>query len=331
MSTVLQENTAINSKSQLVEDGLTIRFSKEFNDAKYQLFEVPDKELLDQILSQKEKPIIKSYENTSSTDTSQKSTVALNSSSQTFKIKKAENTNQLYILDVDAKEDKGAEILHQTTQHIELSQTNTKTWQVIDCLQRSEKLSREQIQKICQISEQELSKILDKKNYQDLLRILEVEENQYTIQNQSEFFDVLDDLLVLLNSQSFQEYFEKFGPNLSVAQIQSFNDGVIKSEYNERHIEFALKHLCQGNDAPFGNKETVYTLKREQVQKMLQVKLLLAKSDGYRVKEFVKVLKELYQFCIPQILGDESNDADFDPKKNIYENFTELDLQQLGG
>ena len=62
--------------------------------------------------------------------------VALNSSSQTFKIKKAENTNQFYILDVNAKEDKGAEIVYQTTLHIELSQSNTKTWQVIDTLKR---------------------------------------------------------------------------------------------------------------------------------------------------------------------------------------------------
>jgi hypothetical protein len=61
MTTVLQENTAINSKSTAAEDGLVIRFSKEFNDSEYQLFEVPDKELLEQILSQKEKPVIKSY------------------------------------------------------------------------------------------------------------------------------------------------------------------------------------------------------------------------------------------------------------------------------
>ena len=58
---------------------------------------------------------------------------------------------------------------------------------------------------------------------------------------------------------------------------------------------------------------------------MLQVKLLSAKSDGYRVKEYVKVLKELYELSIPQILNDETKE-EFDPKKNIYENFSEMDL-----
>lgn len=63
---------------------------------------------------------------------------------------------------------------------------------------------------------------------------------------------------------------------------------------------------------------------------MLQVKLLNAKSDGYRVKEYVKVLKELYELSIPQILNDEAQE-EFDPKKNIYENFSEMDLHQLRG
>jgi hypothetical protein len=55
---------------------------------------------------------------------------ALSTSKETFKIKKAESTNKMFILEVKENA-KGAEIYTQTSMQIELFKANTKTYQVI--------------------------------------------------------------------------------------------------------------------------------------------------------------------------------------------------------
>ena len=91
---MLSENAATQSS-----DGLTIRFHEGYSSTKYQLFEIPSPELLEKILNGEETPCIKNY----------KGTAALCTSSETFKIKKAENTNKMFILSAE-KDNKGGEI-----------------------------------------------------------------------------------------------------------------------------------------------------------------------------------------------------------------------------
>ena len=102
MAKNLTENPAIAADNQ---EGLPIRFNVDFSSKKYQLFEIPDPALLESIMNGSETPVIKNF-------TIGKSMAALCTSTQTFKIKKAENTNSFFIMNV---QDKGAEILTQTS------------------------------------------------------------------------------------------------------------------------------------------------------------------------------------------------------------------------
>jgi hypothetical protein len=102
MAQNLTENPAIAPTN---EQGLPIRFNIDFKTKKYQLFEIPDAALLESIMNGSETPLIKNF-------TIGKSMAALCTSTETFKIKKAENTNSFFIMNV---QDKGAEILTQTS------------------------------------------------------------------------------------------------------------------------------------------------------------------------------------------------------------------------
>ena len=107
MAQNLIENPAIAPENP---QGLPIRFNIDFSSKKYHLFEIPDPKLLESILNGSETPKIKNF-------TSGKSMAALCTSSETFKIKKAENTNKFFIMNV---QENGAEILTQTSLQIEL-------------------------------------------------------------------------------------------------------------------------------------------------------------------------------------------------------------------
>ena len=58
------------------------------------------------------------------------------------------------------------------------------------------------------------------------------------IMDEETLFDLLDDLLVLINANLSSEKI------LSFDQIQKANDGIIKPCYGEKEILFALKHLA---------------------------------------------------------------------------------------
>ena len=76
---------------------------------------------------------------------------------------------------------------------------------------------------------------------------------------------------------------------LSVDMIIKANDGIIKSKYDKADIEFALKHLVDNEGI----------LSKEKIKKVVAVKLLNEKPDGFRLGEFVIALKQAYELAIP--------------------------------
>ena len=63
---------------------------------------------------------------------------AMCTSSDTYKIKKAESTNKMFILDLPSRDHKGIELKTQTSLQIEFSVTKPKTFQILTYLQNHE-------------------------------------------------------------------------------------------------------------------------------------------------------------------------------------------------
>ena len=74
------------------------------------MFEVPDEQMLESILSGNESIEIKNYVPANPSEGRKPTMAALCSQAETFKIKKAQNTNKWYVLDIQSKESLGAEI-----------------------------------------------------------------------------------------------------------------------------------------------------------------------------------------------------------------------------
>ena len=114
MSENFLNNTAIAVDNK--EAGLNIRFAPDFTTGEYQLFEIEDNDLLEKILSNKEVPHIKNFKPDDEVDIQNyKPYAALCTSNETFKIKKAENTNKMYVLDLPSAEHKGSELKTETS------------------------------------------------------------------------------------------------------------------------------------------------------------------------------------------------------------------------
>ena len=77
---------------------MALKFAETYNSKEYQLFEVPE-ELLAEILAGRQKAVIKPHY----IDESAKA--ALSTNDQTFKIKKAENTNKLFVVESAGKDE----------------------------------------------------------------------------------------------------------------------------------------------------------------------------------------------------------------------------------
>ena len=107
MTLNLVNNPAVKVQS---ESGLSIRFHEGYSTTKYQLFEVPDEKMLESILSGKEQMKIKNYVPLNPQEGRKPTMAALSTQSETFKIKKAQNTNKWYVLDVQTPESLGAEL-----------------------------------------------------------------------------------------------------------------------------------------------------------------------------------------------------------------------------
>jgi hypothetical protein len=74
--------------------GLALRFSQNFSSQKYQLFEVPSETQLQAILSGDQALVIKGNPSLSTA-----ASAVLCCESRSFKLKKVENTNKVYIVD----------------------------------------------------------------------------------------------------------------------------------------------------------------------------------------------------------------------------------------
>ena len=105
-----------------------MRFGPGYTNAEYQLFEVPDENLLNKILSQKDTARIKSFKPPDDTTlpATFKPMATLCTDGETYKIKKAESTNNMFVLSVPSDKSNGAEILTKTSLHIELNPTKPK-------------------------------------------------------------------------------------------------------------------------------------------------------------------------------------------------------------
>mmetsp|Transcript_35715 Transcript_35715/g.54656 ORF Transcript_35715/g.54656 Transcript_35715/m.54656 type:complete len:222 (-) Transcript_35715:226-891(-) len=217
---------------------------------------------------------------------------------ETFKVKKSENSNFLYVLDVDSKEDKGAEILTQTTQVIELQKSKPKIYQVLTLLRLNTNLKRADLLNQTQISPGELQTILSTLNYKHLLRIFEASDGCLSLMSQEQLFDIMGDLLVFLNSYLTDQ------SRISVQEVLDKNGGCIRTQFGEAEVRFGLAHL--------GVEENpgVFQLKLAMVKRILAYQALSEKSDGFILHEFVTALRTVFDLGIPAPLESQAQETD---------------------
>lgn len=95
----------------------------------------------------------------------------------------------------------------------------------------------------------------------------------------------MDDLIVLINAKINND------DMVTIDSIMEVNDGIIKTKFTQNDTLFALRHLAEG--------ESELKLSYQLMQKAIALKVLDFKHDGYRLKEFVSVLKQAYVLGIP--------------------------------
>ena len=136
-------------------------------------------------------------------------------------------------------------------------------------------------------------------------------------------YDLLAEVILLINDTTKNLDFQ----SLTIESVQAANDGVIKACYTNSDIVFALKHICDDENG-------TYLLNRTKLEKALILSALNKKSDGYRLSEFVSVVKQAYDIGIPQNLNTSLMDLHenaFDPKLNLFEHYKDLDLSSVAG
>lgn len=138
--------------------------------------------------------------------------------------------------------------------------------------------------------------------------------------SQPTLFDLLDELIILINGKNLDS-------EVTVKMIAEANDGIIKSKYTETDILYALKHISDEWDG-------AYRLNRAKIEKAIALRVLSFKPDGYRLSEFVSVLKSAFELGIPSNLTSslvETHESAFDPKQNLFEHYKHMDLSCLVG
>ena len=103
-------------------------------------------------------------------------------------------------------------------------------------------ISRQNLIAMCQISEGEFTRLLEEENITKGLRIYEIQNGQFCLMGQAALYDLLDDLLVLLNAMPG---IDPTRPTVTLSQIESANNGIVKSKYTQRDIDFAMRHLSE--------------------------------------------------------------------------------------
>ena len=104
--------------------------------------------------------------------------------------------------------------------------------------------------------------------------------------SQTSLYELIDDLLVLINGK-----LDLKSLKVSIKDIMQANDGIIRSYFSQRDIEFALEHLCEEE-----------SLSKTKIMKSIALKMLHEKTDGFRLKEYVCALKAAYELAIPSIV-----------------------------
>ena len=109
--------------------GVEMKYSSDFSSRKFQLFECSPA-LTDKILKDNEKLVIKNFE-----CGDLKQMAAVSTSNETFKIKKCENTSQMFVVGQDDVSSTQVQIENMTQIHIELSPSKTKIYQILAVLE----------------------------------------------------------------------------------------------------------------------------------------------------------------------------------------------------
>ena len=95
--------------------------------------------------------------------------------------------------------------------------------------------------------------------------------------------DLITEVLLLINSPAFQEKVS-LKDGISVEDVVANNDGTIGSKYSVRHVRFAMEH--------FGLfKNNLFSLSVPRVRLCIALQVLHAKPDGYKLGEYVELLK----------------------------------------
>ena len=133
MSKELLSNPALKVSGKEQAGGLEVQFSGDYTSKEYQLFEVPDgcEELLEKIMAGVEQPKIQGFVSRTGKHVAP---AAIITSSETFKVKKAESTNNMYILSVPSAEATAGSLQTVTSEQIELSRQKLNVTQILDFL-----------------------------------------------------------------------------------------------------------------------------------------------------------------------------------------------------
>lgn len=135
---------------------------------------------------------------------------AMCTSSETYKIKHAENTNTFYV--VKTNDDATCSVEASTQIQIEFSVSKTKVYQVLAVLKNYvykgldddhpefKSISRQNLIDCCQISGKEFDN-LNTKSINEHLRIYQISKDQYCLFDDKCFYELLEDVIMVLNAK----------------------------------------------------------------------------------------------------------------------------------